>query len=403
MEVLTLVHAIRIPRPSLTRFEIDNRPEVEWVGHIRGILKRRRIRGGQKCWVKFIRGKEIVEEFDRPVSGRIYRQQYEKYQSRPRLEYAPALDRAKFGRKPYHARMSDLPQDLHDVHGPFDREVVQAACESLGEFGEATQRLVARGSVAPDVLMGSTLALLAGQPRSDRPEAVALASPIEGNVWVREQFTIHRPCPIDEVWTVQGTSARRYTRKGRRYGVTVSRTFDAPGRLVVSNCTTGLLSYRADESLGDTNEGLQESNVHIPSVDSADPSFAVEVNERHSLAAPAPIEMTLALMQRRDGKAPKNPIHSDPEKARRAGLPAPIAGGSHVAAFAFELLMREWSPDVLLHGAHIDIRWKSPTYAGDVLVPSAVVTSVTPSLITVAVAVEPAKLTGTIVIPRRQS
>ena len=297
--------------------------------------------------------------------------------------------------------MSDLPKDLHDVHGPFDPEQVRAASESLGAFGLATRQLAAEGFVTPDVLMGQTLALLAGQPRTQRTEEKALASAIEGNVWVREQVTIHRPVRIDEVWAVTGTSARRYVRKGRRYGVTLSKTFSADNQLLVSNCTTGLFSYRADSTLDDANEGLEESEVHIPSADLSVARCQAEVGAGHSIAIDSPVEMTLAFMQTRDGRAPKNPIHSDPEKARRAGLTAPIAGGSHVAAFAFELLMREWGPDVLLHGAHIDVRWKSPTYAGDRLEPRAVVSSVTRDTITLEIAVDPTKLAGSVVIPRQ--
>jgi acyl dehydratase len=297
--------------------------------------------------------------------------------------------------------MSDLPKDLYDVRGPFDPEQVQAASESLGDFGQATRRVAVEGLVPPDVLMGQTLALLAGQPRTPRTETNALASPIEGNVWVREQVTIHRPVAIDEAWTVRGTSARRYVHKGRRYGVTLSKTFSANNQLLVSNCTTGLLSYRADSTLDDSNEGMQESEVHIPIADSSTATFEAEVTAGSRIALDSPVEMTLAFMQTRDGRTPKNPIHSDPEKARRAGLSAPIAGGSHVAACAFELLMREWGPDVLLHGAHIDVRWKSPTYAGDHLQPSALLTSVTSDAITIAITVDPAKLSGTIVIPRK--
>ena len=300
----------------------------------------------------------------------------------------------------YPDRMTTLPQDLHAVHGPFDREQIDACASSLGDFGTATRHLVDEGLVPPDVLMGLTLTLLSGQPRTARAANDGSASAIEGNVWVREQVTIHRPCGIDELWTVTGTSARRYVRKGRRYGVTVSRTVDAAGSVIVSNCTTGLLSYRSDESLDEVNEGLQESEVHIPIADHTVAMPVGDIGPGHDLATRFPIEMTLELMQRRDGKSPKNPIHSDPAKARRAGLAAPIAGGSHVAAFVFELLMREWGVDVLLHGAHIDVRWKSPTFAGDQFEPTAVVISATPSLITIAIAVEPSKLQGTILIPR---
>ena len=115
----------------------------------------------------------------------------------------------------------------------------------------------------------------------------------------------------------------------------------------------------------------------------------------------AAVEVTLAMMQRRDGRRPLNPIHSDPERARKAGLSAPIAGGSHIAAFAFEVLMREWGPEILLHGANLDVRWTSPTYAGEIIEPRLTVTSATADLITLECTVDPAKMRGTITIPRR--
>ena len=111
--------------------------------------------------------------------------------------------------------------------------------------------------------------------------------------------------------------------------------------------------------------------------------------------------MTAALLRRRDGRRPLNPIHSDPERARKAGLSAPIAGGSFIAAFALELLMREWGPDALLHGAHLDMQWTSPTQAGDIIAPRVVVSSATDGLVTLAVTVDPAKMRGAITIPRR--
>ena len=63
--------------------------------------------------------------------------------------------------------------------------------------------------------------------------------------------------------------------------------------------------------------------------------------------------------------------------------------------------MREWGPEVLLHGAHLDMQWKSPTQAGDVIESRVVVTSVADDMVTVAVSADPAKMRGTITIPRR--
>ena len=76
-------------------------------------------------------------------------------------------------------------------------------------------------------------------------------------------------------------------------------------------------------------------------------------------------------MEARDTKKPDNPIHSDPELARKAGLSRPIAGGSHVLAFALEPIMAAAGPEALVHGASFDVRWKAPVYADLVIRPVA--------------------------------
>ena len=292
-----------------------------------------------------------------------------------------------------------LLETLQPVTGPFDPERVADACEGLGDYGRATRQLYDRGFVPPDVLMGMAITLLAGQPlRHPRTAEDDLASPIEGGVWVREQVTIHRPCRIDEPWTITGGTVRRFVRKGRRYAVNVARTEAPDGSVIVSNCMTSLISYRADESLADRAEGFAEADVPAPMADPRNPRV---VEATQGVERSSTVEMTATLLQRRDGKRPLNPIHSDPERARKAGLAAPIAGGSFIAAFALELLMREWGPDALLHGAHLDKQWTSPTHAGDIIAPRVVVSPVTDDLVTVAVTVDPAKMRGTITIPRR--
>ena len=113
--------------------------------------------------------------------------------------------------------------------------------------------------------------------------------------------------------------------------------------------------------------------------------------------------MTLAMMAARDTKNPNNPIHSDPEAAKKAGLRRPIAGGSHVLAFALEAVMAGVGDEVFLHGATIDARWKAPTEDGAVIVPSAEVTAVEADAVHFDLAVElvggPLAMVATAVVP----
>ena len=86
------------------------------------------------------------------------------------------------------------------------------------------------------------------------------------------------------------------------------------------------------------------------------------------------VVVSLAMMAARDTSSPDNPIHSDLDAARAAGLERPIAGGSHVLAFALEPVLAEFGPEVLFHGAHLDTRWKAPTKSDATIVPTATIT-----------------------------
>jgi acyl dehydratase len=249
------------------------------------------------------------------------------------------------------------------------------------------------GTVPPDVLMGMSLFLLVNQPRRPRKDERRPRGAVSGGVWVREQVTIHRPVRIGQTLVVEGESARRFTRRGRRYGVTLAETRDLDGNLLVSNCTTGLLRYRKDESLPDEAEGRAEdelaiagpaasqapANPHLDTLTCLEPGSRFE-GERSLVS--------LEMMQARDAQRDANRIHTDPEVARREGLAAPIAGGSHVAAFLLETLTRACGQQALLHGAHLDIQWKAQTYAGTHITPRAVVERATPELVELSLIVE---------------
>ena len=287
------------------------------------------------------------------------------------------------------------PQPLEPVSGPFSEARIDGAAEGMGDHGPATRAVAASGYVPPDLLTGMTLFLLARQPRRPRPERAETdsggdavgggdeekASPIAGGVWVREQFTIHRPLPRADRFEVTGASTGRHVHKGRRYGTTRSRSVDGAGRPVTSNLTTGLLSYAADPGLVDEVEGLPVDQTPGPEPDWDAATDNPHVEAIRSTAAGTtlggqPMVITLAMMAARDTAQPDNPIHSDPEEARRAGLAKPIAGGSHVLAFAIEPLLAAWGPHALHHGTRFDVRWRAPTECDTTIVPTATVTAV---------------------------
>jgi acyl dehydratase len=275
-----------------------------------------------------------------------------------------------------------LPRALAPVRGPLPEGLPERAVRSLGPEGKACGGLLASGIVPPNALTGMTLALIAGQPRREQPAGSGGSTgstrpgPIAGGVWVREQITYHRPVRLGEELEIQGEMARRFTRNGRRYSTTTSETRRADGKLVVSSCTTGLVRYRRDPDLPDAEEGRAEADLRVPGPDPAralaNPSRDVLLGLRAGarLAGPRTL-VSLERMRALHGERPNNPIHTDPEAARAAGLDAPIAAGAQVLAFCQELLMQAWGAESLLHGAHFDVRWVSPVRAGTHVEPHA--------------------------------
>lgn len=312
--------------------------------------------------------------------------------------------------------MSSWPQPLQPVRGPLPLDRLQGAADGMGPHGPVTRSLHADGLVAPDLICGQTLHLLANQPRPPRdesakpsPDRPEKASPIAGGVWVREQFTIHRPLPLDDPFTITGESTGRFVRKGRRYGITCSQTHDQAGRLVATNVTNGLLAYRVEEGLADQVEGRGLDEIDSPRPDAGS---ATANPHAATIAAATPgqrfggqeVVVSLAMMAARDTTNPTNPIHSDPEAARQAGLARPIAGGSHVLSFALEPILAAWGPGALSHGARFDVRWKAPTEADVAIIPSATVSEVRPDGVDLDLEVVLADgnitaLTGTVTVP----
>lgn len=314
---------------------------------------------------------------------------------------------------------SDWPQPLQSVTGPFPAARIDGAAQGMGEHGPATRNLVAAGTVPPDLICGMTLFLIARQPRRPRPAdeggagsaptaAPKGASGVAGGVWVRERFTIHRPLDREDPFVVTGEAVGRHARKGRRYGTTVSRSVDSSGRPVATNLTTGLLSYRPEPGLADGVEGQPADEIPTPGPDhgaaAANPARDVlaQVSSGDRFGG-GELVVSLAMMAARDTANPDNPIHSDPEEAKRAGLSRPIAGGSHVLAFAIEPLLAAWGAESLSHGAAFDVRWKAPTEADVTIVPTATVVSVDDDEIVVDLEVTlaggPVAMVGTVTVP----
>ena len=304
--------------------------------------------------------------------------------------------------------MTEFPRQLAQVTGPYPAAKIYGAAEGMGAHGDATRALVGQGLLQPDLITGMTLALLAKQPRKPRIDGEKKASGVAGGVWVREQFTIHRPIAHNDAWVVDGESTGTYVRKGRSYSTTASRSHTSAGELFATNLTTGLFSYRPNPDLEDQVHGLPLDDTPAPEADWEAAESNPHTQELRSatvgqVVGGAPVLVSLAMMAARDTDDPDNPIHSDPEQARKAGLAKPIAGGSHVLAFALDAVMAEFGTQSLLHGARFDIRWKAPTESDVQIVPTATVVQVESDLLVLDLQVDlvggPTAMVGTLTIP----
>lgn len=273
------------------------------------------------------------------------------------------------------------PRPLKEAHGPFPTAKLDGAVDGMGAWGRETAALAAAGRVQPDMLTGLTLFILSSQPKNpERKQRIpGGGGGVAGGVWVRERFAIYRPVRRDEAFTIRGEAVGRHVHKGRRYGTNRCETFDTAGNRIAANLTTGLLAYKVDEALADTVEGAVPDDLAAPAPSreaaaaNPQPDGRLESLNAGDTFAGAPVTVSLAMMAARDTKKPDNPIHSDPEIARKAGLANPIAGGSHVLAFALEVLMQRIGAMPLLHGASYDIRWKAPVYAESTILPQVTV------------------------------
>lgn len=264
---------------------------------------------------------------------------------RPRLDLASAV----------------LPLELPATRLDVDQALFTSWLAALGENAAASLELASRGVAPPQCFTGNTILLAFSH------------YDLTGGIYAREQVTYRRPVRLGEALWVSGQIAATYRRRGRRYRLMTSATRDEHGEVVVESRSTGIESIRSTGGADADEEPppVAAPGPHLPAgaTNPCRPRLAA-LRSGESFTGSAQM-VTLEMMRAAAGREDRNPIHTDPEVARRHGLDAPIAGGPHVLAFAQELLMRELGGESLLHGGTFDVRWLRPVRPGDEVVPRA--------------------------------
>lgn len=266
--------------------------------------------------------------------------------------------------RPFDPATVSLPLDLPAVPFPVTEGARERWTRGLGDRCPAVRELLSRGIAPPFTVTGCTIFLVSSH------------FDITGGVYWREQVTYHRPVRLGETLSVAGRIEQVYVHDGRRYQVMTSRTVGEDGTPAATSRSTGLGKYRRDEGIEESSGGelpyeagpdfaAAAGNPLLASLRKLQPGQALEGE---------PQLVTLQMMRDWSAGDERNPIHTDPEVARKAGLAAPIAGGPHVLAFLQEMLMERLGAEALSHGSHFDVRWVSPVQDGGTVVTRAAVT-----------------------------
>jgi len=166
-----------------------------------------------------------------------------------------------------------------------------------------------------------------------------------------QKVELHRPLPTTGTFTAEGRTIGAFDKGEGKGAVVVNQTVwtDEKGEKVAT--LTGATFARGDGGFGGPSEGAPEP--HVVPTRAADLSVDIATSPGQ------------ALLYRLNGD--RNPLHSDPDVARRAGFPRPILHGLCTYGITCRAVLQAitgYDPDqILSHQA----RFSAPVFPGDVI------------------------------------
>ena len=166
-----------------------------------------------------------------------------------------------------------------------------------------------------------------------------------------QKVELHKPLPTTGTFTAEGRTIGAFDKGEGKGAVVVNETTwtDEKGEKVAT--LTGSTFARGDGGFGGPSEGAPEPHP-VPSR-AADLSVDIATREDQ------------ALLYRLNGD--RNPLHSDPDVAKRAGFPRPILHGLCTYGITCRAVLQAitgYDPDqILSHQA----RFSAPVFPGDVI------------------------------------
>jgi acyl dehydratase len=185
------------------------------------------------------------------------------------------------------------------------------------------------------------------QKPGHRPSVINFLMVVHGE----QKVELHRPLPTSGTFTAQGRTIGAFDKGKDKGAVIINETIwtDEAGEKVAT--LTGSTFARGDGGFGGPSEGQPEPH-EIPSR-AADLSVDIATREDQ------------ALLYRLNGD--RNPLHSDPESAKRSGFPRPILHGLCTYGITCRAVLQAitgFDPDqILSHQA----RFSAPVFPGDTI------------------------------------
>ena len=223
---------------------------------------------------------------------------------------------------------------MNEAELPFvyekDLKVLPTAATVLASNSRA-----AAGAVAPTL------------PANHRPSQINFLMVVHGE----QKVELHKPLPATGTFTTEGRTVGAYDKGEGKGAVIINETVwrDAKGEKVAT--LTGSTFARGDGGFGGPSEGAPEPHA----VPTRKADLSVDFSTREDQA----------LLYRLNGD--RNPLHSDPDFARRAGFQRPILHGLCTYGITCRAVLQAitgFDPDqILSHQA----RFSAPVIPGDTI------------------------------------
>ena len=185
------------------------------------------------------------------------------------------------------------------------------------------------------------------QKPGHRPSQINFLMVVHGE----QKVELHKPLSTSGTFTAEGRTIGAYDKGKDKGAVIVNETVwtDEKGEKVAT--LTGSTFARGDGGFGGPSEGQPEPHT-IPS-------------RKADLSVDIPTREDQALLYRLNGD--RNPLHSDPDSAKRSGFPRPILHGLCTYGITCRAVLQAitgYDPDqILSHQA----RFSAPVFPGDVI------------------------------------